>query len=40
MLGSRGEFALTVRNANGDIPVFEEKDIDSRTAWLSMRIEY
>jgi iron complex outermembrane receptor protein len=34
------EVALVVQNANGGIPVFELKDIDRRTAWLSMRIEY
>jgi iron complex outermembrane receptor protein len=35
-----GEVALVVKNANGGIPVFERQDIDRRTAWLSMRIEY
>ncbi|MBI5785635.1 MAG: TonB-dependent receptor [Rhodocyclales bacterium] len=34
------EVALIVQNANGGIPVFEVQDIDRRTAWLSMRIEY
>lgn len=34
------EVALIVQNANGGIPVFELQDIDRRTAWLSMRIEY
>jgi iron complex outermembrane receptor protein len=35
-----GEIALVVQNANGGIPVFELKDVDRRTSWLSMRIEY
>jgi iron complex outermembrane receptor protein len=40
-IGSKeGEVALVVQNANGGIPVFELKDIDRRTSWLSMRIEY
>lgn len=34
------ELALVVQNANGGIPVFEIQDVDRRTAWLSMRIEY
>lgn len=34
------ELALVVQNATGGIPVFELKDIQQRTAWLSMRIEY
>jgi iron complex outermembrane receptor protein len=34
------ELAATVQNANGGIPVFELKDVDRRTAWLTMRIEY
>lgn len=38
--GFIGELALTVSNANGGIPVFEEKDVDERTAWLLMRIGY
>ena len=37
---SAAEVALIVQNANGGIPVFELNDIDRRTAWLSMRIEY
>jgi iron complex outermembrane receptor protein len=37
---SPAEVALIVQNANGGIPAFELNDIDRRTAWLSMRIEY
>jgi iron complex outermembrane receptor protein len=34
------EVLLTVQNANGGIPVFEEDDIDRRTSWLGIRIDY
>lgn len=36
----QGEIALVVKNATDDGPVFELRDIDRRTTWLSMRIEY
>lgn len=34
------ELSVTVQNANGGIPVFEEEDIDRRTSWLGIRIDY
>lgn len=34
------ELSLTVRNANGGVPVFDKEDIDHRTSWLGIRIEY
>jgi iron complex outermembrane receptor protein len=37
---SRAEVALIVRQANGDVAVFNLTDIDRRTSWLNMRIEY
>jgi len=37
---SRGEIALVVQNATDSNPVFELKDIDRRTSWLSIRYEY
>jgi iron complex outermembrane recepter protein len=37
---SRAEVALIVRHASGDVAVFETTDIDKRTSWLNMRIEY
>lgn len=36
----RAELSAIVHNANGGIPVFKSRDVDRRTAWLSMRIEY
>jgi iron complex outermembrane recepter protein len=36
----QAELALVVQRANGGIPVFELNDIDHRTSWLSMRIDY
>lgn len=38
--GARGEVALVVQKAFGSLPVFELRDIDRRTSWLSMRLEY
>lgn len=37
---ARAEAALVVHNAAGDIPVFERKDIDRRTSWLNVRLQY
>jgi iron complex outermembrane recepter protein len=34
------ELSVTVQNANGGIPVFENDDIERRTSWLGIRIDY
>lgn len=36
----RGELAMVVKNATGSMPLFELRDIDRRTSWLHMRLEY
>ncbi|MBU1235350.1 MAG: TonB-dependent receptor [Gammaproteobacteria bacterium] len=36
----RAELALVVQRANGGEPVFNLNDIDRRTSWLTMRIEF
>lgn len=34
------ELAVVVRNASGDVPMFEVRDVAERTAWLTLMVKY